>query len=97
VTTEGITSTIPEVLPGDLAACHAMIRQLLEQLGSSQRQIGQMEHRLQQLLRRLYGRSSEKIDPRQLALFAEMLRKRPVNPIWWAPARRRRMGPCMKE
>jgi len=52
-----------------------MIRQLLEQLGSSQRQIGQMEHRLQQLLRRLYGRSSEKIDPRQLALFAEMLQE----------------------
>jgi transposase len=50
-----------------------MIRHLLEQLGRSHRQISQMEHQLQQLLRRLYGRSSEKIDPRQLALFAEML------------------------
>jgi transposase len=73
VTTEGITVPIPETLPDDLTACHAMIRQLLQQLGSSHRQIGQMEHQLQQLLRRLYGRSSEKIDPRQLALFAEML------------------------
>lgn len=62
-------------LPGDLAACHAMIGQLLENLQNATRKLGQMEHQLQQLLRRLYGRSSEKIDPRQMALFAEMLKQ----------------------
>ena len=51
-----------------------MIQQLLEQLDNSTRKLSQMEHQLQQLLRRLYGRSSEKIDPKQMALFAEMLK-----------------------
>ena len=64
-----------QTLPSDLAACHALIRQLLEQLDNSSRKLTQMEYQLQQLLRRMYGRSSEKIDPKQLALFAEMLRQ----------------------
>jgi transposase len=74
VTTDGTTVLAPQALPADLAACHALIRQLLEQLGHSSRKLSQMEHQLQQLLRRLYGRSSEKIDPKQMALFAEMLK-----------------------
>jgi transposase len=49
-------------------------QQLSEQLDTATRKMSQMEHQLQQLLRRLYGRSSEKIDPKQLALFAEMLK-----------------------
>ena len=49
--------------------------QLCEQLDNATRKITQMEHQLQQLLRRLYGRSSEKIDPRQMVLFAEMLKQ----------------------
>jgi transposase len=52
-----------------------LIRQLLDQLDNSSRKLTQMEHQLQQLLRRLYGRSSEKIDPKQMALFAEMLKQ----------------------
>lgn len=51
-----------------------MIGQLLENLQNATRKLTQMEHQLQQLLRRMYGRSSEKIDPRQMALFAEMLK-----------------------
>jgi len=62
-------------LPPDLAACHAMIQQLLEQLNAAQRENTQMEYKLQQLLRRLYGRSSEKIDPNQQVLFAELLQQ----------------------
>jgi transposase len=34
-----------------------------------------MEHQLAQLLRRLYGRSAEKLDPKQLALFADLLKQ----------------------
>ena len=60
-------------LPCDLAACHAMIAQLLEQLKSTQRENAQLEHQLQQLLRRLYGHSAERIDPNQQVLFAELL------------------------
>jgi transposase len=60
-------------LPVDLAACHAMIGQLLDQNHHLQRNNSQLEHQLEQLLRKLYGRSSEKLDPNQLALFAELL------------------------
>jgi transposase len=62
-------------LPADLAACHAMIGQLLEQQREKDRLINGMQHQLKQLLHRLYGRSSEKIDPNQLQLFAEMLQQ----------------------
>jgi transposase len=75
VTTDGAQIATLESLPSDLAACHALIRQLLEHLDNSSRKLTQMEHQLQQLLRRLYGRSSEKIDPKQMALFAEMLKQ----------------------
>lgn len=62
-------------LPADLIAAHAMIQQLIEQLKSAQRENAQLEHQLQQLLRRVYGRSSERIDPNQQALFAELLQQ----------------------
>jgi len=60
-------------LPDDLDACHAMIGQLLDALNNANRKLTHMEHQLQQALRRLYGRSSERIDPKQMALFSEML------------------------
>jgi transposase len=82
VTTDGTQVLDAPTLPGDIDACHALIQlqhakeeQLAEQLANATRKISQMEHQLQQLLRRLYGRSSEKIDPRQMALFAELLKQ----------------------
>ena len=60
-------------LPNDLSVCHALIRQLLEELQKTRQTNTRLEHHLQQLLRRIYGRSSEKIDAGQMALFAEML------------------------
>ena len=75
MTTDGTQLIEDATLPNDLAACHALIQQLLEQLSNSTRKLTQMEHQLQQLLRRIYGRSAEKIDPRQMALFAEMLKQ----------------------
>ena len=60
-------------LPSDLDACHALIRQLLELQQHGQGTIERLEHQLQQLLRRLYGRSAEKIDANQLALFERAL------------------------
>ena len=65
------TTSLP--LPDDVNVCHAMIRQLLEAQGKQQRMIDRMEHQLADLLRRLYGRSSEKIDPAQLPLFGEQV------------------------
>ena len=62
-------------LPMDVQACHAMILQLLAGQRDQSRTIHQLEHQLGELLRRLYGRSSEKLDPAQLTLFVEMLRQ----------------------
>jgi transposase len=60
-------------LPADLSACHAMIAQLLDRNHDLQRNNSQLEHQLHELLRKLYGRSSEKLDASQLTLFAQML------------------------
>lgn len=50
-----------------------MIQGLLESHKDKERTIQGLRHQLQQLLRRMYGRSSEKIDPKQMKLFEEML------------------------
>lgn len=58
-------------LPDDLATCHGMIRELTASLRDACRQVEQLGHRLDLLLRRLYGPRSERVDPGQLLLFAE--------------------------
>jgi transposase len=58
-------------LPDDLATCHGMIRELAASLRAAQRQVEQLGHRLDLLLRRLYGPRSERVDSRQLPLFGE--------------------------
>lgn len=79
--TDGEQLAATESLPTDLATCHALIQTQAEQLDNATRKISHMEHQLQQLLHRLYGRSSEKLDPGQMALFAEMLRElQPAHP-----------------
>ena len=63
----------PEALPQDLTLCHALIRQLLEARVEDAQLIAGLQHQLRNLLRRSYGRSAEKLDPNQLALFEKML------------------------
>jgi transposase len=57
---------LPEQLPSDVETCHALIRLLVSDLA-------QYKHRVDYLLRRLFGSTSEKIDPNQLVLFKELL------------------------
>ena len=74
--TEGTQPTACDPpLPKDLAACHAMIGELLAQLQGANRKLTKMEHQLQQLLRRIYGRSAERLDPNQMVLFADLLKQ----------------------
>lgn len=47
--------------------------QWLEDRKSNARTIEQLQHQLQSLLRRIYGRSAEKIDPKQMQLFETLL------------------------
>jgi transposase len=60
-------------LPDDLAVCHRMIQELLLTLREQRHENESLQHRLDQLLRRLYGPRAERINPEQLALFAELL------------------------
>jgi transposase len=46
----------------------AQIDQLSVKLQTTQRQLSALQHQIEQLLRRIYGRKSEKIDPNQLML-----------------------------
>ena len=61
----------PASLPEDLEQCHALIRELAATLEERDRNAEQLTHRIDQLLRRLYGKRSERIDPAQLFLFAQ--------------------------
>lgn len=72
--TDGINTLLsPAALPENLDACHALIAQLLATLQRTQRENTQLQYRLEQLLRRLYGRSRETLDPNQLPLFKDLL------------------------
>ena len=59
-----------DTLPDDLPASHAMIRELVDTVRQQGRLIDSLQHQLAKLLRARFGRSSEKIDPGQLLLFA---------------------------
>jgi transposase len=70
---QGAIKEGPESLPQDLTLCHALIWQLLEARAEDAQLIAGLQHQLRNLLRRAYGRSAEKLDPNQLALFEKML------------------------
>ncbi len=67
----------------------AQCEQFLEQRQQDARTIESLQHQLGQLLRRLYGRSAEKIDPKQLVLFEKLLEQlappRPTSDAAEAP------------
>src|SRR3954452_21248589 len=60
----------PPPLPDDLAAAQRLIRELLATLRQQTHLNANLQHQLEQLLRRIYGKKSEKLDPNQLLLFA---------------------------
>jgi transposase len=59
----------PDSLPDDPTLLKQLVIQLLEALRAKTHEKEALEHRLDLVLRRLYGRSSEKFDPRQGTLF----------------------------
>jgi transposase len=63
----------PTQLPDDASVLKALIAQLLDSMSSLRREKEQIEHRLQQLLRARFGQKAEKIDPAQMALFAQQI------------------------
>ena len=57
-------------LPDDIESAHRLIRELLVSLHQQAHLNEKLQHQLELLLRRLYGKKSEKLDPAQLWLFA---------------------------
>ena len=58
-------------LPTDVAVCHGLIRELLATNHQLLRRSEQLENRLDQLLKRLYGPRADKLNPDQARLFGE--------------------------
>jgi transposase len=61
-----------DALPDDMLLLKQLVRQLLAALQTQHAQTDKLQRRLDLLIRKLYGRSSEKLDPRQLPLFDVM-------------------------
>ena len=68
------------LLPNDPQLLKQMIADLMVELSKKDGRIEQLQHRMDLLLRRLYGASSEKFDPRQANLF-EIAPPEPVAPV----------------
>jgi transposase len=69
MSTDALPLPDPDSLPDDPALLKQLVIQLLQELRNKSQKQEALEHRLDLVLRRLYGRSSEKIDPRQGTLF----------------------------
>jgi len=59
-------------LPGDPEFLKRLVAQLVETVRDRDGRIQRLEHNMDLLLQRLYGRSSEKLDPRQGVLFENL-------------------------
>jgi hypothetical protein len=58
-------------LPNDLDLCHQISREQADTILESRRRIEQLEHQIEQLLRRQFGPRRESVDPNQLRLFSD--------------------------
>jgi transposase len=82
----GLPPTDAEHLPDDLATLKQLVLELLASLHERDRDIEAMRHRLDLLLRRLYGPRGERLNPDQLLLFAEMAASQDTTPAPPEPA-----------
>jgi transposase len=81
-------ATAPEpeaALPDDPVILKQMVRELLAELRKARSENAALEHRLDLLLRRLYGPRTERIDPAQLLLISDALEPAEASPIPPAP------------
>ncbi|HLJ92218.1 MAG TPA: transposase [Gemmataceae bacterium] len=69
----GLPPLTAEQLPDDLATLRRMVLELLASLQERQHDYEALRHRIDLLLRRLYGPRGERFDPNQPLLFAELV------------------------
>src|SRR5262249_30057659 len=86
--------TTPEQLPDDTATLKHMVLELLASLHERDRDIEGYRHRIDLLLRRLYGPRGERIDPNHLLLFAEMAAGQDRPPVRIEPTAARPKRRC---
>jgi hypothetical protein len=80
-------------LPDDVATLKRMVLELLASLHERNRDLDGLRHRINLLLRRLYGPRGERINPDQLLLFAEMAAGQDTAPAPTEPAAPARPSP----
>ena len=68
---------VPDLTIDDLVTARALIATLQEQLTTIQRENASLRHQLDVLCQRLFGKTSERVDPRQLQLALEQLANEP--------------------
>ena len=75
-------SLLPDLatLPDDSALLKQLVLQLFKELQKANARVQQLEHHMDLLVRRIYGRSSEKFDPRQGSLF-DLTKDVPLAPV----------------
>jgi transposase len=71
-TAAGLPTTTAEQLPDDAGTLKRMVLELLASLHERQRDNEALQHRIDLLLRRLYGPRGERVDPNQPPLFPEL-------------------------
>ena len=69
MSTDALPLPDPALLPDDPAVLKQLVVQLLEELQKANARLERQEHHMHLLLKRLYGSTSEKFDPRQGVLF----------------------------
>jgi transposase len=69
MSTDALPQPDPALLPDDPAVLKQLVLQLLAELQKANARLERQEHHLHLLLKRIYGSTSEKLDPRQGTLF----------------------------
>ena len=96
MSTDALPLPDPALLPDDVAVLKQLIVQLLEELRLRDERLQRQEHHMHLLLKRLYGSTSEKFDPRQGVLFdaqageGEAAASPPVPPPTTSPTSKNR-------
>jgi transposase len=96
MSTDALPLPDPALLPDDVAVLKQLVVQLLEELRGAHARLERQEHHMDLLLKRLYGSTSEKLDPRQGVLFdaqageGELAAILPVPPPTSRPASKNR-------
>ena len=71
-------SSITDPLPADVAALQALVRELQSELKISTLRCARLEYKMHDLIRRMYGPKSEKLNPAQRLLFG-ILDETPID------------------